>query len=129
MDGFDFSQLKWLLIFAGVVIFNFIRSKQAPVAQEQSEEPAEHEMKSLEDLVRELTQGSSSDDQSPRPDHATHAAASKSKISSVRTAQEQPSMRLKESQTEAENDESQSIEFDLREAVIMSEILTRKYED
>lgn len=145
-QGFDFSILRWIFIIGAVVIINFFNKKPKVTVQDGELDGSadggrvddEPTMKKFEELFGELFE-------KPEPSEPTTTqAVVEPQSSGAVTPLNRPGTRLtsppvsrvnqddlslREIGSEMSDSESITDNFDLREAVIMSEILKRKYEE
>lgn len=145
-QGFDFSQLKWIIIFAVFVMYKFFTAKPKVDPVDSSEDggvdTAEQTMKRFEELFGEPTEvaekrGSNTESEASATTQkrsarrgATPAAVQSSR--SVALENKIAQSEILTTQIEDNIGKSGSVieeEFDLRQAVIMSEILNRKYDE
>ncbi|MFI3279282.1 MAG: hypothetical protein SNG49_01970 [Rikenellaceae bacterium] len=145
-QGFDFSILRWIFIIGAVVLINFFNKKPKVTAQEGDQDGSadggkvgdEPTMKKFEELFGELfekPQGGVEPQVEPvkearqrvTPTPTTHPA--KRLTSPTESRVNQDDLSLSEIGSESGDSEAIVENFDLREAVIMSEILKRKYEE
>ncbi|MFR9502869.1 MAG: hypothetical protein SNH73_00265 [Rikenellaceae bacterium] len=118
-EGFDISHLKWLIMFAVFVLYRFFSAKPPKVDQEEPmSEELQWPIQEVEQGVeQEMKQGGVKQEVKPKavqtPNVSFKGDLSRSDIE------------------EQSHEDSASIaeEFDLQKAVIMSEILTRKYDE
>ncbi len=138
-QGFDFSILRWIFIVGAVILINFFNKKPKVTVQdgesEGGQEAGEPTMKKFEELFGELFEKPQLNEEPVVEVHEEvkpkfepmRAASLKKQYTQAKVAQGD----LASSEIGAESSEAQSVavDFDLREAVIMSEILKRKYEE
>ncbi|MFI3281340.1 MAG: hypothetical protein R3Y44_05145 [Rikenellaceae bacterium] len=118
-NGFDFSQIKWILIFAIVVLFNFFNKKpQVDMSDGEEEESVDQEQPQWRELLVE-EEPILSNNITPKP--ATKRVAKPVEV--------RPNIDVQPTRELGGEEDEKGVEFDLRQAVIMSEILTRKYDE
>lgn len=123
-EDFDFTSIIWGLIVVGVVISKLLKSFQSGVAPTQSDEElqdealGEHQRIPSTPRSRSLRRESNFEATDSIPQSKDYISDFRSKSPSDFEAPKQE-----------ENHDEEERDFDLREAVVMSEILKRKYED
>ncbi len=133
-QDFDFSQIRWILIFGAIILFNFFNKKpkvdpqpleENPEVQEDEELPT----KRFEELFGQLFEGVEPQ-QTEEPKRVVIESAPK-KVRKPKKEITRPRVTTKDdvASSEIRSESSAGVDFDLREAVIMSEILKRKYEE
>ncbi|MFI3324489.1 MAG: hypothetical protein SNI45_07380 [Rikenellaceae bacterium] len=117
-QGFDISSIKWIVILAIGIIYKFLTAKPRVDLQEE-EQPVEP-MDSVEQRVQEV-----------RPiETLRRVGTPRAKETSRRRVEKEESILDAEIGSElGESAAEFAQDFDLRKAVIMSEILQRKYDE
>ncbi|MFI3265331.1 MAG: hypothetical protein SNG38_08610 [Rikenellaceae bacterium] len=133
-QDFDFSQIRWILIFGAIILFNFFNKKPKVDPQHSEDNPdaqgaEEMPTKRFEELFGQLFEGDEPQ-QTEEPKRDVIESAPK-KVRKPKKEITRPRVATKEDVASSEigSESSAGIDFDLREAVIMSEILKRKYEE
>ncbi len=148
-QGFDFSQLKWILIFGAIIFFNFLNKKPKVDSMPHTEEEDEHgdgsAKMTLEDLIGQiLEEPRATDEDSAREAKIAEAEQREQRArvqreqkqrererraAAIKSQQMDDVQRNEIANSQIDGSDQNQVDFDLREAVIMSEILKRKYEE
>ncbi len=142
-QGFDFSILRWIFIIGAVVLINFFNKKPKVTAQDVEPDGSSDEesmggeptMKKFEELFGELFEKPQLSEEprvevieEPKPKfEPVRSPSLKPRYTPERAKQDD--LALSEIGSESSAAQRVAADFDLREAVIMSEILKRKYEE
>ncbi len=137
-QGFDFSNLKWIVMFAVFVLYKFLSAKPKVEEFDTQEGETTHEGETLTSVLEEIfgeqksSRRTSEEEEKieiprvprapKRVENPRMETARKSGLGSEISASQIGEDSL-------ENHASIADDFDLRQAVIMSEILTRKYDE
>ncbi|MFR9523692.1 MAG: hypothetical protein SNH94_03875 [Rikenellaceae bacterium] len=127
-EGFDLSKLIWVLFIGAAIFYNFFAKKPKVDMHDPEQVEEFDECEGFEEFEQRERDFESQQQitQLPRQPRPSPRGEVKGKTPGSKVAAKE---RRNPVETEASEEEDLVEEFDLRKAVIMSEILNRKYEE